>query len=78
MGLMDDIEIEEQRDNRQDRERPSTASSSLVVASGGVEEGPSASSSGLDLLAMVSTPSTLSVAFTAHNVEMWPSLSQPS
>jgi hypothetical protein len=74
---MDDIEIEEQRDNRQDLERQSTASSSLVVASGGVEEGRSASSSGLDLLAMVSTPSASSVVSTAHNV-MRPSLSQPS
>jgi hypothetical protein len=70
MGLMDDIEIEEQRDNQQDRERQSTASSNVVLGSGGVEESRSGSSSGLDLLAMVSTPSTLSVVSTAHNVEM--------
>jgi hypothetical protein len=65
---MDDIEIKEQQDSRQDRERQSTASSSLVAASGDVEEGLSGpSSSSLDLLAIVSTPSMLSVVFTAHN-----------
>jgi hypothetical protein len=66
MGLMDDIEIEEQQDSRQDQCQ-STASSSLVAAPGDVEEG--GPSSGLDLLAMVSTPSTLSVVFTAHNAQ---------
>lgn len=58
MGLMDDIEIEEQQDSRQDRERQTTASSSHVAAPGDVEEDRSGPSSGLDLLAMVSTPST--------------------